>query len=203
MKPVESAGDVSGSSSVDDAPRVSGAPEKEPSTARGCLTVIVVATVLGVIVTIAAGAGQGQPPADPAASYVRSVGGDATRVKVAATNVQTAIARAVRSPSRRDLAGLSRIGSAAADSLGDVRQEFATRAVTGTVGDAEVEVFTAANGLEAAIGVIVSRAGVRDPVESALAGPAGQLENAVGEWNDAVRVIWRAAGDSGRQPTIS
>jgi hypothetical protein len=202
---------VSGISSVDDVPPLAAGPPKGFGTGRGCLTVVVVAVVLGIIVTIAAGAGQGRPPSDSAAAYVRSVGGSAIRVEAAVTDLQTAIAAATRSPSRPDLARLARVASAGETSVGNVGQEFATRAATGTVGDAEVELFAAANGLRTAISSGVSLAGGRSPTGAALVRPpgaalarlTGQVQNAVGEWNEAVRVIWRTAGASAGQPTIS
>jgi hypothetical protein len=163
--------------------------------------VLVVATVLGVIVTIAAGAGQGQPPTGSAAAYVRSTGRDAARVEAAATGMRLALGRAAGSMSTGDLGRLARAATTAEVSLTVARREFATTAVTGTVGDAEVEVFTAVSDLAKAVGSIVTYTAA--PTPGALGLAASQYGSAVGEWNDGVRVIWRAAGRPGATPAIS
>jgi hypothetical protein len=192
---------MSDASSVEPPLPTAVAPPKEPGVGRGCLTVVVVAVVLGVIVTLAAGAGQTKPPVEPAGSYIAAHTSVADRIRAAGADVNAALRRADRDPSSRDVDDrlITAAGSALAE-LGSVGQELATKPVTGTVGDAEVEAFAAANDLRAAVASIARH--VRPAAPATLAGLTTDYENAVGEWNDAVRVIWRAGGRSSTAPMI-
>jgi hypothetical protein len=177
------------------------ASPKEPGVGRGCLTVVVVAVVLGVIVTLAAGAGQSKPPVESAGSYIAAHGSIATTVRVAATDVRLALGRSAGDQSRRKVEDrLLPAATSARASLAIARPAFATKPVTGTVGDAEVEVFAAVGDLDAAVTAIASQA--RGATPATLSGLTSQYEDAVGEWNDGVRVIWRAGGRSTTAPTI-
>jgi hypothetical protein len=174
---------------------------KEPGVGRGCLTVVVVAIVLGIIVTLAAGAGQSKPPVEPAGSYIAAHAGVAGRVSTVGADLQAVLRRADRDPSTRGVDDrLVTAATSARATLAIVRQAFATKPVTGTVGDAEVEMFAAVSDLGTAAASIATPG--RRPTPAALAGPTADYENAVGEWNDAVRVIWRAGGPPTTAPTI-
>jgi hypothetical protein len=186
------------------------APANEPGVGRGCLTVIVVAVVLAIIVTLAAAAGRSKPPVESAGAYIAAHDSLAVRVRAAGAAVHEALRLADREPLTREAdRRIVTAATAALAQLASVRRAFATKPVTGTVGDAEVETYAAVSDLDAAITSIATQAGPAiTPTLSRLATPAtlagltARYENAVGEWNDAVEVIWRAGLRSSSVPTI-
>jgi hypothetical protein len=198
--PVDAADTGDTGDSADAAGTAGRAGEESGRTGRGCLTVVVLAVVLGALVSLAAGAGKGRPPAASVAAYIRSTGAAATSVQAAASGLQAAVGRTAKTPSKASLARLGELASTAYRSINGLGRAFATRAATGTVGDAEVEVFTATRDLARSIAGIV--AFTNDTRSATLSGVTSEFDSAVGEWNDGVRVIWSAAGRAASEPTI-
>jgi Mce-associated membrane protein len=176
------------------------AGQESGRTGRGCLTVVVLAVVLGALVSLAAGAGKGRPPAASVAAYIRSTGAAATSVQAAASGLEAAVGKTTETPSDGSLARLGERARTAYRSIDPLGRAFATRAATGAVGDAEVEVYTARRDLAQSIAGLV--AFTDDTRSATLAGVTSQFESAVGEWNDGIRVIWSAAGRAASEPTI-
>ena len=121
-------------------------------------------------------------------------------VQVSVQSVQAGLVILEKGPINQSAVdSFAQLAQQAHDSIDGVRQSFATSDTSGTVGNAEVEVFTAANDLKNAMGAFVTYAGT--PNAATLASLTSQYNNARGEWNQGVDAIWMAAGESG-PPTI-
>lgn len=126
-----------------------------------------------------------------ARSYASRHAHEINTVRVMVQSVQIAVALAQKSPTQDSLNQLAQIAQQAHDSIDGVRKDFADTSDSGSLGNAELEVFTAANDLKDSMGALVAYTG--DPNAATLAHFTSQYGPAVAEWNDGIRVIWRAA----------
>jgi rRNA maturation endonuclease Nob1 len=126
-----------------------------------------------------------------ARSYASRHAHEINTVHVMVQSVQIAVALAQKSPTQDSLNQLAQIAQQAHDSIDGVRQDFADTSDSGSLGNAELEVFTAANDLKNSMGALVAYTG--DPNAATLAHFTSQYGPAIAEWNDGIRVIWRAA----------
>jgi hypothetical protein len=120
-----------------------------------------------------------------AVAYIKSLGREATQVQVNLQVVQIDVG------SKTDINRLAQDAQQAHDNLDTMRNDFAYQQDSGHLGDAELEVFAAANDLKNAMGALVSYTGDSNP--ATLAQFTTKYQSAVGEWNDGVRTIWRTA----------
>jgi hypothetical protein len=154
---------------------------------------------VGVIVISAATRGQHHDEKPDAQSYIRSMGQDPSRVQRSVQAVQAAIGHAIRSPTEGNATRLAGAAQQAHDEINSIRASFATSNTSGSLGHAEVEVFTAANALKNAMGAVVAYTG--NPNPATLAHMTSQYRTAVGEWNQGISTIWRIAQERGA-PTV-
>ena len=136
----------------------------------------------------------GKTPRQNAVSYVHHLGTEAHQVQANLQVVQIDIG------SKGSIDQLAQDAQTAHDNLDQMRQDFALDAGdSGNLGDAETEVFAAANDLKNAMGALVAYTG--NPNPATLAQFTSKYRHARGEWNQGVRAIWRIAHHKGT-PTI-
>ncbi len=98
-----------------------------------------------------------------------------------------------------DLYQIAQGAQEAHDALDAVRQSFADSGGDGSLGDAELDVFSAANDLKNSMGALVAYAGDSNP--ATLAHFTSQFGEARAQWNHGVRVIWHLA-HARRAPSV-
>lgn len=185
-------------------------PKPSGSTrAKGCLTLIVlVAIVVIAIATLSDGGGNsnsGGPdvsagPQQDAQSYIKSMRRDINTIQVSVQSVQAGLLILQKNGATPDAINqFAQLAQQAHDSIDAVRQDFATGDTSGNLGNAEAELFTAADDLKNAMGAVVAYTG--NPNPATLAHFTTQYENAVGEWDDSVKTIWGIAAES-NPPTV-
>ena len=179
--------------------------------ARGCLTLIVLIVIAVVVISSLSGGKSQTPPADGAGvqesdaqqsarAYIKSMSRDINTVQVSVQSVQAGILLLQKGGVTPDaLNQFAQLAQQAHDSIDAVRQDFATGDTSGNVGNAEVELFTAANDLKNAMGAVVAVTG--NPNPATLAHFTSQYQNAVSEWDDGVKTVWSIAGES-KPPTV-
>lgn len=140
-------------------------------------------------------------PADEqqARSYISAHGSDAYEVKASVADVELAIGAVGRAATTANVDQLAQQAQTAHDNIDNVRTDFAGSFGTDTLGTAELNAFSGANDLKNAMGALVAYVG--DPTAATRAHFTTQFEHAKGEWNSAVRIIWRLARRS-HPPTI-
>ncbi len=127
-----------------------------------------------------------------ARSYISHHAREINTVQVMVQSVQVAVALSQKSPSQNSINQLAQFGQQAHDTIDNVRNDFALDASgSGDLGNAETEVFAAANDLKNSMGALVAYTGDSNP--ATLAHFSSQYQNAVSEWNDGIRIIWRTA----------
>jgi len=160
------------------------------------IVVVVVVAVAGVT----AACGSSQPPQQRAQSYIRDMSHDINTVQVSVQSVQAGLLLIQKGAVSNDaLDQFAELAQQAHDSINAVRQDFATDDTSGNLGNAEVELFTAANDLKNTMGTVVTLTG--DPNPANVAHFTSQYQNAVGEWDDGVKTVWSIAGES-KPPTL-
>ena len=106
--------------------------------------------------------------------------------------VQIAVGLAVKHPTVSNVDKLARYAQQAHDNLDAIRNDFAlTNEDSGTLGNAELADFTAANDLKNSMGSLVTYTGT--PNAATLAAFTTQYQKARSDWNYGVRTIWRLA----------
>ena len=166
--------------------------------ARGCLTFIVLIVI--IVIAVSAAGGSSKAPKQQARAYIKSMRKDMNTVQAAVQSVQAGILILRKGPVTQDAINqFAQLAQQAHDFIDGVRQDFATSDTSGNLGNAEVEVFTAANDLKNAMGAVVAYTG--NPNPATLAHFTSQYQNAVGEWDDGIKTIWRIAGES-NPPTV-
>jgi hypothetical protein len=170
------------------------------SRARGCLTFIVAIVVVVVAISAISSGGKSKTPQQQAQAYIKSMSRDINTVQVSVQSVQVGIALLQKGgASTGAVDQFAQLAQQAHDSINAVRQDFATGDTSGNLGNAEVELFTAANDLKNAMGAVVAYTG--NPNPATLAHFTSQYQNAVGEWDDGVTTIWTIAGKT-KPPTV-
>lgn len=164
----------------------------------GCLGLlvitIVILAVVGAGVSSLVSPGKSETPGQDAIAYVNTFRTDAGQVNA---NIEVV---AIDIGSKASIDRVAQDAQQAHDNLDNVRDDFAqTTTTSGNLGNAELEVFTAANDLKNAMGALVTYTGSPNP--ATLAQFTTQFQTARGEWNDGVRVVWDIAGRRGA-PTL-
>jgi hypothetical protein len=127
-----------------------------------------------------------------ARSYISHHARDINTVQVMVQSVQVAVALAQKGATQDAVNELAQIAQQSHDTIDNVRNNFALdQSGNGALGDAELEVFDAANKLKNSMGALVAYTG--DPNAATLAHFTSQYQPAVSEWNDGIRTIWRHA----------
>ena len=176
-------------------------PASKKSSAQGCLTLIVIVVIAVAVIAVVSG-GKSQSPKQAARSYIKTMHMDWNTVQVSVQSVQVGIeivAKDKGGTSESSMDQFAQLAQEAHDSINNVRNDFATTDVSGTLGNAEVEVFGAANDLKNAMGAMVTYLG--NPNPATLAKFTSQYQNSVGEWDQGIATIWRVAGERGA-PTL-
>ncbi len=135
-----------------------------------------------------------QPATDAkAVAYIDKLKQDTGVVQASVEVVQISLGQAIHSSSSQgDIDQVAQQAQQAHDQIDGLRDDFAqTNETNGELGNAETEVFTAANDLKNAMGALVAYTGSPNP--ATLAHFTTQYQNARSEWNHGVRAIWRAA----------
>lgn len=168
---------------------------------KGCLSLIVLGVILVVAIsTISSSGGKSKTPQQNAQTYIKSMGRDMNTVQVSVQSVQAGLLILQKDGATSDAVNqFAQVAQQAHDSIDAVRQDFATGDTGGNLGNAEVELFTAANDLKNAMGAVVAYTG--NPNPATLAHFTSQYQPAVAEWNDGVRGVWSIAGES-KPPTL-
>jgi hypothetical protein len=175
-------------------------PSQSQSNARsGCLGLIVIVVAIAIIATVTSGGGKSETPRQVARAYIKTMHMDWNTVQVSVQSVQVGITLVSKGASQGAVDQFAQLAQQAHDSIDNVRNDFATADTTGDLGNAEVEVFTAANDLKNAMGAVVTYTG--NPNPETLAKFTSQYQNAVVEWDQGIRAIWRIAGER-RAPTV-
>jgi hypothetical protein len=125
-----------------------------------------------------------------ARSYILDHRSDINTVQVSVQSVQAGVAIAQKSPSIDVINQLAQLAQQAHDNLDAVRNDFAS-SDGGALGDAELEVFSAANDLKNSMGALVAYTG--NPNPATLAQFTSQYQAGLSEWNQGIRAIWRIA----------
>jgi hypothetical protein len=168
--------------------------------ARGCLTFIVV--VIAIVIAVSAAGGSSKTPKQQAQGYIKSMSKDINTVQASVQSVQGGILILKKSGgniTQSEVNQFAQLAQQAHDFIDGVRQDFATSNTSGNLGNAEVELFTAANDLKNAMGAVVAWTG--NPNPATLAHFTSEYQNAVGEWNDGIQTVWSIAGES-NPPTV-
>lgn len=167
--------------------------------AVGCLTFIALIVIVVVVISSLPG-GKSETPQQKAQAYIKSMGRDINTVQVSVESVQAGILIFQKSGASADaLNQFAQLAQQAHDSIDAVRQDFATGDISGNLGNAEVELFTAANDLKNAMGAVVAYTG--NPNPATLAHFKSQYQTAVGEWDDGIKSVWSIAGER-KPPTV-
>jgi hypothetical protein len=184
---------------------------KKQQRGTGCLIVVTILAVVIVIGAVTSGSKSGgskstgshtsstshhrssSGPRGGAVAYIKNHGLDASRVQASVDDVGIDIA------TKASIDQTAQDAQQAHNGIDSVRNDFADTSSNGSLDNAEVEVFGAANDLKNAMGALVSYTG--DPNPATLAQFTTQYQNARGEWNAGVRAIWRMAGRE-HPPTI-
>lgn len=148
----------------------------------------VLAGVVGIVV---AGCGASGTPRHQARSYIRSMHRDMNTVQASVESVVVGINLVAKDPSIADINEFAGLAQQAHDSIDAIRKEFATTDTSGKLGNAELELFSAANDLKNAMGAVVAYEG--NPNAATLAHFTDQYQQARGEWNQGVTEVWRLA----------
>ena len=174
------------------------AKASKPSAARGCLSVVVLVIVIVAVIAAVSG-GSSRTPKQSAQGYIKSMSNDINRVQASVQDVQLAVALVSKSATTDNVNQLAQVAQQAHDGIDSIRTDFATSDTSGNLGNAEVELFTAANDLKNAMGAVVAYTG--NPNPATLAHFTTQYQNAVSEWDDGVKTVWSIAGES-NPPTV-
>lgn len=127
-----------------------------------------------------------------ARGYIKALGADANRVQASVAAVQVGVIELQKAATQANLDQVAQLAQQAHDNLDGVRQDFAqTTTQSGDLGNAQLEVFTAANDLKNAMGALVAYTG--NPNPATLAHFTTAYQAARSEWNDGVSTIWRVA----------
>ena len=127
-------------------------------------------------------------PQKAASAYINKLGAEASSVQ---GYVQLVL---VDVGSNADINKVAQDAQQAHGQLDTMRNDFAYPQDSGNLGNAEVEVLTAANDLKNAMGALVAYTG--NPNPATLAQFKTSYNNAAGEWDHGVKTIWSAAGRS-------
>jgi hypothetical protein len=125
-----------------------------------------------------------------AVNYIRNHGQDAGTVAAMVSVVEIDAGQFGTSGSVSDLQSFSADAQRAHDGLDNIRDSLA-ELDSGKLGDAEAEVFGAANDLKNDMGAFV--AATSDPTGGQMAAAGAKFQEDVATWNDGVRTIWRLA----------
>jgi hypothetical protein len=156
--------------------------------------------VIVVAVAVASGrSGSSQTPKQAARAYIRSMHHDTNTVQVSVQSVQVGILLLRKGATQGAIDQFAQLAQQAHDSIDAIRDDFATSDTSGALGNAEIELFTAANDLKNAMGAVVDYTG--NPNPASLAKFTSQYQNAVGEWDQGVREVWSIA-DERKSPTL-
>jgi len=185
------------------------AKPKSGSNERRRLTLVEFVVVIAVIIAAVSGGcgggggqsstGKGNGSRQAARDYIKSKHRDTNTVQASVQSLQAGLAIMSKSATPDDMNSFAQLAQQAHDFIDGVRNDFATSDTTGALGNAEVEVFAAANDLKNAMGAVVAYTG--DPNPATLAHFTSLYQTAVSEWNDGIRTIWRIAGERGA-PTV-
>jgi hypothetical protein len=134
-----------------------------------------------------------------ARSYIVAHGGDAYRVEANIATVQLSVGILQKQATQSNLNQVAVSSQTAHDNLDNIRNNFTGSYGSDALGNAQLEVFGAANDLKNAMGALVAYTG--NPNPATLAHFTTQYQMAVGEWNDGVRIIWRLA-HRGKPPVL-
>lgn len=135
------------------------------------------------------------PRADPDAQrYIRDHGLDAARIAATVGAVQIEAGVTQGAPNQANVDQLAQAAQQAHDTIGALRDSFATTDYTGKVNDAQINVFAGAGDLHDAMTALVDYAG--NPNAATLARFTTPYQRAVAEWDDGVTTIWRLARTS-------
>jgi hypothetical protein len=197
--------------------------KKRIGPVRGCLSAIVVVIVLFVIIGVVAGGSSskkgsnsntstasgtavrntkpGNSERAAARAWITKMHHDWNDVQVSVQAVQAGLQILTKdgaTPSA--MVQFSQLAQQSHDSIDGIRDDFATTDTSGKLGNAELELFTAANGLKNSMGQMVV---VAD--SNASTGSMAKFEEEYGparsEWNAGVREIWKLAGKK-HPPTV-
>ena len=127
-----------------------------------------------------------------ARSYIEGHAHDINTVQVSVQAVQAGVGIAEKDPTFEVVSQLAQIAQDSHDRLDEVRKDFARDATfDGDLGNAESEIFDAANALKNSMGAVVAYTG--NPNPATLAHFSSQYQPAVAEWNHGIRALYRIA----------
>jgi hypothetical protein len=93
---------------------------------------------------------------------------------------------------------LAQLAQSAHDNIDAIRNNFA-ETDSGTLGNAEIDVFSGANDLKNSMGALVAYTG--NPTPASLADFTSQYGSAKAEWNRGISTIWKLARQN-NPPTV-
>ena len=126
-----------------------------------------------------------------ARAWINKLGADSNRVAANVRLVQLQVGIARRNPSVAAVDKLAQVAQQSHDNLDGIRDDFAYGDDSGSLGNAELSAFSAANDLKNSMGALVTYTGT--PNAATLASFNTQYAKARAEWNYGVRTIWRLA----------
>jgi len=170
---------------------------KQPKGRSGCFVLVSMMLVFAVIGGVGAAvlsSGKSKTPKQDALAYVNrftaQMGAVEANIAVVENDVST----------KAPINQIALAAQRAHDNLDATRNDFAnTTTTSGSLGNAETDVFTAANDLKDSMGALVAYTGAPNP--ATLAHFTAQFQSAATEWNDGVGTIWRVAQRRGA-PTL-
>lgn len=179
--------------------------KKPDAVASGCGCIAagaVLIVIVAIVIAVATGGSSAKTPTENAASYISTINSPARRVRATVEDVLASVGLAEKDPSPDASDEVAATAQQAHDSLDELRSDFAqTSTTSGSLGEDELKVFSAANEFKNAMGAVVAYEG--EPNAATLAHFSAPYDRAVVEWNEGVDGIWEAAGRHGapRIPT--
>jgi hypothetical protein len=152
-----------------------------------------VAAVAAVTVLVAGCGSSTSPKAQKAAarSWIKQRHDDWNNVRVSVQGAQAGIQILKKDATEGALNQFAQLAQQSHDSIDSVRKNFALPSDSGKLGNAETEVFDAANRLKNSMGALVKYTG--NPNPATLASFTTQYQPAVAEWDAGIKKIWRIA----------
>ena len=185
------------------ATEASDAKPKETSSRKagciGCLSIVVLVAVIIAIVVAVTGGGHKTPIAEQARSYITKNGAAVNSVQANVETVQVMIGLAQKAPTQANVNQLAQGAQQAHDNLDNLRYVLTGDQTEGTLGNAELSVFSGTSDLRDAMSALVTYTGT--PNAATLAQFTTKYQSAVAEWNSGVRTIWKLANTT-KPPTL-
>lgn len=152
-----------------------------------------------VLIGLAACGGPKATVAEQARSYIDKNGADVNRVQANVLTMQVMIGLARKASTQADVNQLAQGAQQAHDNLDNLRYNLTADQYEGTLGDAELNVFSGTSDLRDAMSALVTYTGT--PNAATLAKFTTKYQSAVAEWNSGVRTIWKLA-NTRKPPTL-